>query len=428
VHSRDHDSMPRGRMSWLSAARALLVTALVSSFAVAVPHAGATGTVSPDRDPFYRYAGAKPLAQIAPGTVLKTRKIRASFGTHRTPVRAEQLLYRTTDQLGAPSVTVTTVLLPKHRRLAPRLVGYLSFYDGLGAKCDPSFTLNGGKADSATEQQSMEEDALINWYLSQGFVVTVPDFEGTGLHWMAARESAFGTLDAIRATESYLRVGPRTPVGLSGYSGGALAADWAAELAPLYAPTLNIAGVAAGGVPVNYWHMFDYINGDKTYSPAIPAMLLGLSRAYRLDLTPYLSSYGVEVMHSLNDICMTAVFGNYGNLTIAKIMKPEYQDLRKVPAIARMLNEQIMGTVPGHPRAPMLLGVGNVDGRGDGVMSAGDVKALAHQYCKEGVTVQYREYKHASHITAGAFFDPQTGPFLQARLAGIPMRGNCRSV
>ena len=38
--------------------------------------------------------------------------------------------------------------------------------------------------------------------------------------WMAGRESGYNTLDAIRATESYLRVPATTKVGLSGYSGG----------------------------------------------------------------------------------------------------------------------------------------------------------------------------------------------------------------
>jgi hypothetical protein len=407
--------------------RSAVVAALLAVASFAVPHAHAAGPVSPDRDPFYRYTGAQPLSQVAPGTVLKQRQIKASFGTDRTPMHAEQLLYRTTDQLGAPSVTVTTLLTPNRARLAPRIVGYLSFYDGLGATCDPSFTLNGGNADSATEQQSMEEDALINWYLGQGFVVTVPDFEGTQLHWMAARESGYGSLDAIRATEAYLHSGARTRVAFSGYSGGALAADWAAELAPAYAPELNIVGVAAGGVPVNYWHMFNYINGDKTYSPAIPAMLLGLARAYHLDLTPYLSAYGVKVMHDMSQICMTAAFGKYPALTVGQIMKPAYRDLHSVPAIRTMLDEQVMGTVQGHPRAPYLLGVGNADGRGDGVMQASDVATLAQEYCNQGVPVTYHEYPHASHITAGAFFDPETGPFLQARLAGVPDKGNCRT-
>jgi hypothetical protein len=406
----------------------LLVSVLLAIGAALVPQAHAAAPPTPDRDPFYTYTGARPLWQISPGTVLKTRTIRASLGPHRTPLQADQLLYRTTTQLGEPSVTVTTVLRPAHRRVLPKLVGYLSFYDGLGPTCDPSYTLNGGNGGSAIEQQSEEEDLLMEFYIGQGFTVTVPDFEGESLHWMAGRESGYGSLDGIRATESFLHLGSQTRVGLSGYSGGALAADWAAELAPTYAPKLNIVGVAAGGVPVDYWHMFDYINGTKTYSAAIPAMLIGLARAYDVDLTPYLSAYGVTVVGELQKACMTAVFGNYPGLTVARIMKPQYADLRKVPVFVKMLNEQIMGTVPGHPRAPYLLGNGNSDGRGDGVMSAGDVEALAYEYCKQGVVVNFREYPHANHITAGAFFDPETGPFLQDRLAGLPYRGNCASI
>ena len=419
--------MPLPELSWLARARLLVCAGLVAVTA-AVPAAHASAPPPPDQDRFYTYTGAQPLAQVAPGTVLKHRAIRASFGPHRTPVDADQLLYRTTDQLGAPTVTVTTVLRPQHRRVLPKLVGYLSFYDGLGARCDPSYTLNGGMGGSAIEQQSEEEDLLMEFYIAQGFVVTVPDFEGEGHHWMAGRESGYGSLDGIRATESFLHLATSTPVGLSGYSGGALAGDWAAELAPSYAPKLNLVGVAAGGVPVDYWHMFDYINGTKTYSAAIPAMLLGLARAYHVDLTSYPSPYGAKVVGELQKACMTAVFGNYPGLTIAKIMKPAYADLRTVPVFVNILNEQIMGTVPGHPRAPYFLGNGNTDGRGDGVMSAGDVRTLAREYCKQGVVVDYREYQHASHITAGAFFDPETGLFLQDRLAGLPFRGNCRSI
>ncbi|MFL6239893.1 MAG: lipase family protein [Actinomycetes bacterium] len=407
--------------------RASFAAALLAAVAFGVP-AGATTTPSPDRDPFYTYRGSTPLADINPGTVLDERPIKASLGSFRTPVAAEQLLYRTTDQLGAPSITVTTVLQPMQHAVVPKLVGYLSFYDGLGPKCDPSYTLNGGRPDSATEQQSEEEDLLINWYLSQGLIVTVPDFEGTGLHWMAGRESGYGTLDGLRATESYLRLPSSTRVGLSGYSGGAVAADWAAELAPAYAPQLNLVGIAAGGVPVDYWHMFDYINGDVTYSPAIPAMLIGLARAYHVDLSAYLSSYGVQVATAMDQQCMTSQFSKYGALTVQKIMKPEYQDLTTVPVFVQMLNEQIMGTAPGHPRVPFLLGVGNVDGRGDGVMSVGDVEALAREYCNQNVNVEFQQYRKASHITAGAFFDPQTGPFLQERLAGGPPIGNCHRV
>ena len=402
-----------------------VVLALVASLVAATPPATASGRPAPDRDAFYSYAGQAPLADVPPGTVLKSRAVQLSLGPQSTPVAAEQLLYRTTGQTGQPTVTVTTVLAPTPAPVLPHIVGYLSFYDGLGAQCDPSYTLAGGDPGAPNRQQAEEEEMLILWYLSMGWVVTVPDFEGTRLAWMSGRESGYGTLDAIRATESYLHVDATTKVGLSGYSGGALAGDWASELAPSYAPEIDLVGVALGGVPVNQAHMFRYINGDDVYSSVMPGMLLGLARGYHLDLAKYLSPYGAKLVQREADACIGSVFGDYPGLTYQKLMKPRYRDVTRVRPFARMLREQVMGTVPGHPRAPMLMGVGNVDGKGDGVMRADDVAGLAREYCAQGVPVEYHEYGGAEHPAAGAFFEPETGPFFQARFAGVPFTGNC---
>jgi hypothetical protein len=393
--------------------------------------AGATtGPVLPNQDPFYTYSGSVPLKSIPPGTVLKSRSVDVAFGTTTsTPVRAEQLLYRTTDQLNHPAVTATTVVVPTPVPVVARIVEYLSFYDGLGSKCDPSYTLRGGYPGSSTvEQQAQEEELLVSWYLSQGDIVTVPDFEGTGLHWMAGHQSGYGALDAVRATESYLRVGSSTEVGMSGYSGGAVAADWASELAPAYAPRLHIVGVAEGGIPVNYAHMFSYINGTTEYSAAIPGVLIGLSRAYGVDLARYLSPYGLQVAQQENNVCIASVFGHYPGLTVQAIMRPPYQDLTAARPFVRMLANQVMGTASTHPQEPLLMGVGNVDGTGDGVMVAADVASLARHYCHEGIPVEFQEYQGASHVDAGALFEPQTGPFLQARFAGAPFASDCSSL
>jgi hypothetical protein len=399
--------------------------ALLAGLAWTLPASAAGGPRLPSQDPFYRYSGRTPLKSVRPGTVLKERSIQLAFAQDSTPVTAEQLLYRTTGELNEPMVTVTTVIAPEPVHPAPRLVEYLSFYDGLGSKCDPSYALAGGDAGSATNEQADEEEMLMSFYLDHGFIVTVPDFEGIDLAWMAARQSAFASLDALRATESYLHLAPTTPIGLSGYSGGAMAADWATELAPVYAPALNLAAVAEGGVPVNYSHMFSYINGTTEFSAAIPGMLLGLARAYHLNLSDYLSAYGKRVVLSEGQGCMTELFGKYPGLTMAKLMKPKYRDLLHVPIFARILAAQTMGTARTHPRAALFMAVGNADGHGDGVMSAGDVQALAHRYCKEGVPVLFQEYRGVSHQAGGAFFEPQTGAFLTARLNGAPYLTNC---
>jgi hypothetical protein len=409
-----------------------ITVAVVLLLVAATPRVVASGPRLPANDPFYRYSGSTPLKRIAPGTVLKHRTVRLALAPGlTTPVDAEQLLYRTTGQRGEPTVTVTTVLVPTPTSVPAsalaNIVEYLSFYDGLGSQCDPSFTLAGGDSGDATYQQEAQEEALlIAWYLSQGDIVTVPDFEGTGLHWMAGRESGYAALDAIKATQAYLRLEPATTkVGLSGYSGGSVAADWASELAPAYAPDLDIVGVAEGGIPADYLHHLAYIDGTDEYSAAIPGELLGLSRAYGIDLTKYLSPYGRTVVDEISDVCIASAFGRYPGLTIASIMRPEYADLAHAEPFAAVLRAQTMGTARTHPRAPLFMAVGNVDGIGDGAMVAADVEALARRYCAQGVAVLYQEYPGASHIQAAAYFEPQTGPFLQARFAGLPFVSNC---
>jgi len=390
---------------------------------------GAAGFRSPQRtDAFYTYSGGKPLAKIAPGTVLKKRAAPLTVGPLPTPVTALQLLYRTTDQLGHPTATVTTVVAPLPLPVAPKLLGYLSFYDDLGGRCAPSYTLTGGDPGSANQGDASEEELQIPFYVANGWIVTVPDYEGPQLHWMAAREAGKATLDALRATESALGIGGDTKIGLSGYSGGAVAADWAAELAPSYAPHLDIVGVAMGGIPVDYANLFRYANGSKVYSAAIPGMLLGLARAYRIDLDHYLSAYGRKVVHAVRNVCIASAFGDYPGLTYQKLLKSKYRNLFQVQPFARIFRQQRMGSVPGHPHTAVLMGNGDVDGYGDGVMSLRDVIALGQEYCRQGVPVEYHRYGGAGHETAGLYFEPQTAPFLQGRFAGLPFKGNCGSI
>ncbi|MHB8438587.1 MAG: lipase family protein [Acidimicrobiales bacterium] len=385
----------------------------------------AAAPLPPNQDPFYAYSGPTE----AHGTVLSSRAVDLALGTvTTTPVHAEQLLYATTDELGNPSVTATTVLVPTPISVAPHIVEYLSFYDGLSPLCDPSYTLAGGNPGSSTyEQEAEEEELLISWYLSQGDIVTVPDFEGEGQHWMAGLESGQAALDAITSTESFLGLPSWTKVGLSGYSGGAVAANWASNVAPAYAPKLNLVGVAMGGIDANYLDMFNYINGNSEYSVAIPAMLLGLSRAYGIDLDQpeYLSSFGRQVVGSLEGVCMASVFGTQ-TVTMRKLLATG-GDLSTEPALEQIVADQTMGNA-GVPREPLLMGEGNSDGTGDGAMVAADVAALARKYCSDGVPVEFLEYPGAAHEEAAAAFEPQTGPFLQARFAGTPFVGDCSAI
>lgn len=408
---------------------ALVVVAVVAGSGTPATTA-ATSRPLPTKDHFYRYTGHKPLAKVHRGAILKRRSVTVALGDQTsTPVTAEQLLYRTRDEHGKPAVTVTTVLQPTAPQPGPEIVAYLSFYDGFGSECDPSYTLPGGYAGtSSNEQEAEEEELLISHYLSSGLVVTVPDFEGEQLHWGAGQESGYSTLDSLRATESYLHVPASTKVGLSGYSGGAIAADWASELAPTYAPKLHLVGVAEGGIPVDWVHNLRYVDGSKGYSGTIPGVLMAVGRAFPFALHRHLSKRGQTIIDHVRHNCIGSFLGTYPGLRMRQMLKPRYRHVYRIRRVVVALNHLIMGSAPGHPRAPLFMGVGNSDGTGDGVMITKDVEGLAHEYCKQGVTVQFSAYQGAAHETAGAYFEPETTSFLLDRFAGTPFAGNCASI
>src|SRR4051794_13924782 len=390
--------------------------------------AGSAAIPLPHDDPFYSYDGAAPLASIAPGTVLKTRTVTVGApGAGAGALPATQLLYRTQDEQRHPSVTVTTVVNPTGP-VNGGLVAYLSFYDALGDKCSPSYTLRGGDPGQENQQLATSEAGLVSGLAAQGYAVTVPDFEGTDLHWVAGHESGWSTLDGIRATKSYLGMSAAQKVGLFGYSGGSIAGEWASELAPSYSPELNIVGTAVGGLPVHLAHNLKYVNGSQSWSGVIPAVLVSLSRAFGIHTKRYTNKYGKQVAAEVQDQCIGSFNGNYPGLKVQDLLKKRYHRFLRIPKITRTVNKLIMGSVPGRPTMPMFMAVGNADGRGDDVMIAQDVEALAHEYCGEGLPVQFTEFSGAKHTEAGIQFFPQAMQFLGERFAGAPFAGNCDQI
>jgi hypothetical protein len=380
----------------------------------------------PSSDPFYAYTGATPLGQIAPGTVLRQRAVQVVVNGGPTPYPAQQVLYRTTGELGQPTATVATIIRPLTAAGPTKLVSYQTFYDALGSECDPSYTLQGGNPGY---QDAQIDATLMENYLNAGFTVVNADYEGESLDWAAGQESGENTLDGIRAAENALKLPSSTDVGMVGYSGGSIATEWASELAPGYAPELHVIGAAEGGVPVDYAHNLTYINGDTDgWAGVIPAVLVGTSRAFDLNLSQYLSAYGQQVVNQVSGECINDFAGSYNGLTVQQLLKPQYQNFLGVPTFASIINTLTMGTSSTHPASPLFMAVGNADGTGDNVMVAADVEALAHEYCTEGVPVTFTEYSGADHEEAIAPFETSALAFLENLFAGGPAPNGCASI
>ncbi len=158
--------VPAG-LSSASSARARLSVALLGAAALALP--GAAQAASPLNDPFYRYAGSTPLSEIAPGTVLATRVKPYHVAGLQTPIRAVQLAYRTTNQVGRPVLNVTSVLQPPFTIGRKKLLSYQSFYDSLNPADEPSYAIAGGTTFGGSA--NAVEGALIAPFLLSGYTV-----------------------------------------------------------------------------------------------------------------------------------------------------------------------------------------------------------------------------------------------------------------
>ncbi|MFI5715169.1 lipase family protein [Nocardia sp. NPDC051750] len=406
----------RSRITWALVTAALLL----GGGTAAIPAAAQPEWPSPSEDPFYTYD--RPLTATAPGTVLRFRPAPFAFAKLSTPITSTQVLYRTTTQQDAPTAAVTTVLRP----LVPgptRLLSYHAAYDALGSRCNPSYTLT-GHADNAG---AVIEQAVIAGYLAAGYTVVVPDYEGPDLEWTIGRQSGYAALDGIRAAEQILGLPASTPVAMSGYSGGAVPTEWAAELAPHYAPELALIGAAAGGLPVHLAHNLPYVSGSADWAGVIPAAVVAFRRAYELDTDAFLSERGARAADDVETLCLGQFAGRYPGLTDAEMVRAPYKSLLDVPAAAAAINDNIMGTA-GTPVIPLLLAVGQSDPIGDSVMVTRDIEALAHQYCARGVPVTYARYDHFDHMAAFALFQTQAAQFLAARFHNVLPTTNCASI
>ena len=165
--------------------------------------------------------------------------------------------------------------------------------------------------------------------------------------------------------------------------------------------------------------------------------VIGVSRSYDIDIQKYLTPRGQEVYDKMQKASIAYVLGQYSKVTWKDLVKPEFQDRTKIKEYVEAVNKVIMGT-GGTPEIPLQIGQGTggiwegtkpspLWGAGDGVMLAGDVRALARQYCAQGVAVQHKEWG-TSHFLTMVNWLPWATTWIDERFAGKAAPQNCSSI
>ena len=407
-----------GRLRFRDAAATLLAALLLATAVVTTSGLASAGPAEfpahdqtvpePDDDPFYKAPTGYESSR--PGTVLRSRPVTVKGLGLPVPVDAQQFLARSTDAKGAPVTVVGTLMVPRTTFPGVRpLVSYQPATDSLGDQCNPSYTLRVG---SESELPLMMEALL------QGWAVVVTDYEGPHNAFAAGHMAGHAVLDGIRAAEALPGTGlagPATPVGMWGYSGGALATSWAAELQPGYAPDLHIAGVASGGTPADLAAAARQIDGGPASGLNLLASV-GISRAYP-EMLSLLNDRGHEMRHRIGDMCVGEAVAAFPFRRLNEFTHS--RDPLSEPVAVEVMEANHLGRRP--PSAPVFLYHSVLDE----LIPFPTAQRLHADWCGQGVDVQFYPDALSEHSTLAVTGAPLAVGYLASRFAGVPPPENC---
>ncbi|KAL2866945.1 secretory lipase-domain-containing protein [Aspergillus lucknowensis] len=235
--------------------------------------------------------------------------------------------------------------------------------------------------------------------LNQGWIVTVPDYEGLNAAFMANVQGA------------YARIPERHPLRF-----------WPPNCKSR-APELgkNIV-VAAGGVTPNLILVME--TTMYNLSSLTLAALTGVSSAYA-ELDAFIRRHLVgdparrKEFEGYFEHCFGWLFQNYDKIGIAEYFDIGIPDIVSSSVVQRVFSENSLGKSA--PRIPLLI----YHSAKDEVSPPPQVDGLVSWYCAEGSEVEYRRVLSEKHTELG-----ETALFLalewvKERLDGVPMLPGC---
>ncbi|MCM6775938.1 lipase family protein [Nocardia sp. CDC159] len=369
----------------------------------------------PVDDPFY--AQPDSLAGRAMGEVIDSRPVTLPDFPSSVAFSAWQLKYVSQDTKGKPWTTMAIVLRPERRVEPPVLISDQAWINSLNSRCNPSYLMR----LNANRQGTIRlEEQNIAAELERGWTVVVPDFLGPEPQFTAGYVEGRNTLDGIRAAENFAPaglLGTATPVLLYGYSGGSRGTEFAAELAPTYAPELNIRAVAAGGLPTDLAGTARLVNGGF-FSSLTMVAALGIDRAYpELNIRSFVRDPALieEITGSCYvDLGQKYAFTRLQDYTVNGVWPLD------TPAIAAVVESLRAGRY-GTPAAPLYL----VSAVIDEIATVPDTDRLVADYCARGVDITYTKFPVAEHVSAE--FESFSGSldWLAQRLSGAATTSTC---
>lgn len=357
------------------------------------------------------------------GDLIWYRSANIDLGDNSVIAKAYNVMYRSTDSLGARNAVTGTVILPTAEWTGagdrPTL-SYAVGTHGLEQGCAPSMQMQAG---TDYEARNIREA------LAKGYAVLVTDYEGytngATPTYLAGQSQAHAALDIFRAASQIPGAGidANAPAAVWGFSQGGQTAAWAAQMADDYAGDLNLVGVASGGTPANFPVVADYLNGS-TGASFLLGGIIGLSEQYPADIpvNDLASADGKVAIADYKTKCTFEFLFDYMNESLSSytVGNKDLNELLQIPSVNQRITEQNLGNKGAD--VPVLL----YHGTADEFIPIEQSVALKGDYCRRFNKVTYDVYP-SEHIVTLFQSAPSVLTWLDERFAGQNPRNSCYS-
>jgi len=383
--------------------RALIVFIALGAALIGVTPGLANAAPAPDGLPaFYK---TPSLAGKKAGTLLKSQKV-AAPSVDGTVYR---VMYVSETVSGQATAVTGLVVVPKTS--APKS-GYPVVSWGHGT--------NGMTDECAPSLEPSKIDSLANGLLANNWVITASDYQGEGtpgLHpYLAGVVAAQNTIDIVRAAEQLPSVDVSKNYVVWGHSQGGQTAMYAHNIAPKYAPELNLKGVVAGAPPSQFNLIYDYLKTSK-YRYYLLMSAGGLNAAYGDKAAPLdkvLTPKGIALLDELDKGCSDYLSKTLGAVSIDETNLANPFD---VPEWKKLFLANDPKNFTSTNGIPLLIIHGGADEQIPTVSS----QLLTTKLCGLGQGMQRWVYPGQSHSGVIATSATDMVNWMKARFAGGPV-------
>lgn len=392
------------------------------------------------------YTPPDPLPTGSPGDLVRTEPSRIALdpaGHGNYAAKGTRIMYQSTNVRGEPVAVTGTYFEPDNPwpGSGPRpLIALAPWTQGLGDQCAISRLISeggmhyGGYLDFVFYY----EEGFLATMLDRGFALVVTDYQGIGTYGPPTAgirvPTAHAVIDSARAAKRLpgTSLDPHGPVAFWGYGPGGTAAGAAIEMAPSYAPELDVVGAWVGAPNADYALYADYADGSMlvgTMGYALNAFIAAFPEAEQAIMAT-LTPRGVDFLQKTRYNCTDEVITKFMFRHLQPYFNEDFHQILGSEPIKSALAAQRLGSMK--PTAPIQININRFDPLSPWV----GARQLAVDWCAQGADVQFWTNEQPPFLNKTAansmmvyFVEGERGmQWITDRFNRLPTTPNCQQL